>query len=125
MSQLLIVAAGGAVGATLRHLSGMAAMRLFGAGFPWGTVFVNVFGSFLMGLFIELAARRFGASQEVRLFVATGCLGGFTTFSTFSLDAMALAGRGSHTLAAIYVIGSVVVGIAALFAGLALARGLA
>jgi len=125
MSQLLIVAAGGAIGATLRHLSGMAAMRLFGAGFPWGTVFVNVFGSFLMGLFIELAARRFGASQEVRLFVATGCLGGFTTFSTFSLDAMALAERGSHTLAAIYVIGSVVVGIAALFAGLALARGLA
>ena len=116
MSQLLLVAAGGAVGATLRHLSGMAAMRLFGAGFPWGTVFVNVFGSFLMGLFIELAARRF---------VATGCLGGFTTFSTFSLDAMALAERGSHTLAAIYVIGSVVVGIAALFAGLALARGLA
>ena len=125
MWHVLLVAAGGAIGASLRHLSGLAAMRVFGAGFPWGTVFVNVVGSFLMGLFIELAARRFGASQEVRLFVATGCLGGFTTFSTFSLDAMALAERGSHALAAIYVIGSVVVGIAALFAGLALARGLA
>ncbi|MEF2551408.1 fluoride efflux transporter CrcB [Aurantimonas sp. A2-1-M11] len=125
MSHLLIVAAGGAVGATLRHLSGMAALRLFGAGFPWGTVVVNVLGSFLMGLFIELAGRRFDAPQEIRLLVATGCLGGFTTFSTFSLDAVVLAERGSHMLAAIYVIGSVVAAIGALFAGLALARWLA
>ena len=117
MSQLLLVAAGGAVGATLRHLSGMAAMRLFGAGFPWGTVFVNVFGSFLMGLFIELAARRFGASQEVRLFVATGCLGGFTTFSTFTVETAELLRDGRALAAAVYVLGSVTLGLAAAATG--------
>ena len=124
MSQLLLVAAGGAVGATLRHLSGMAAMRLFGAGFPWGTVFVNVFGSFLMGLFIELAARRFGASQEVRLFVATGCLGGFTTFSTFGLETSRLLQEGSATVAALNVIASVVAGVFAVVLGSAITRNL-
>ncbi|MAU97738.1 MAG: fluoride efflux transporter CrcB [Fulvimarina sp.] len=125
MYQLFLVALGGGIGAGLRHLSGLAAMRLLGAGFPYGTMFVNVAGSFVMGVFIELLARRFGGSAELRLFVATGVLGGFTTFSSFSLDTAFLYERGDLALAALYVIGSVVIGIAALFAGLALVRALA
>ncbi|WAP68866.1 fluoride efflux transporter CrcB [Jiella pelagia] len=125
MYNVLIVALGGGIGAALRHLSGMAAARLLGSGFPYGTLFVNVVGSFVMGVFIELLARRFGASTELRLFFATGVLGGFTTFSSFSLDTAFLYERGDLALAAVYVIGSVVVGIAALFAGLALVRAMA
>ena len=125
MYNVLIVALGGGIGAALRHLSGMAALRLLGPGFPYGTMFVNILGSFVMGVFIELLARRFGASDELRLFFATGVLGGFTTFSSFSLDTAVLYERGDLALAAVYVIGSVVVGIAALFAGLALVRALA
>lgn len=125
MYNVLIVALGGGIGAALRHLSGMAAARLLGSGFPYGTLFVNVVGSFVMGVFIELVARRFGASTELRLFFATGVLGGFTTFSSFSLDTAFLYERGDLALAAVYVIGSVVVGIAALFAGLALVRAMA
>ncbi|MBP0615318.1 fluoride efflux transporter CrcB [Jiella mangrovi] len=125
MYQLLLVALGGGLGAALRHLSGIAALRLFGAGFPYGTMFVNVVGSFVMGVFIELLARRFGASADLRLFFATGVLGGFTTFSSFSLDTAFLTERGDLMLAAVYVIGSVVIGIAALFAGLAIVRALA
>lgn len=122
MYNVLIVALGGGIGAALRHLSGMAAMRLLGAGFPYGTMFVNVLGSFVMGVFIELLARRFEASAELRLFFATGVLGGFTTFSSFSLDTALLYERGQLGLAAIYVVGSVAIAIAALFAGLALVR---
>ncbi|MCP3054553.1 fluoride efflux transporter CrcB [Aurantimonas marianensis] len=124
MYHLILVAAGGAIGASLRHLSNLAALRLLGSNFPFGTAFVNVSGSFLMGIVMEIVARRFGASNELRLFLAVGLLGGFTTFSSFSLDAVALYERGALGLAAFYVIGSVVAGIAALFAGLAAARGL-
>src|SRR5690606_20245426 len=83
MYHLLLVAVGGALGSGLRHLVNLAALRLFGPGFPWGTFAVNVVGSFAMGLFVELLARRFGGSAELRLFVATGIFGGFTTFSAF------------------------------------------
>ena len=76
MSHLLLVAAGGAIGASFRHLSGVAALRIMGPGFPWGTLFVNVFGSLVMGLFIAWLVKRTGTSEEVRLFVATGILGG-------------------------------------------------
>lgn len=124
MYHLLLVAAGGAVGASLRHLSGIAAIRLLGTDFPWGTAFVNVIGSFLMGLFVEALARRFGVTSEVRLFVATGLLGGFTTFSSFSLDVAVLFERGATGLAFLYVAGSVLLGIAGLFAGMALGRAI-
>ncbi len=124
MYHLVLVAAGGAIGASLRHLSNLAAFRLIGPNFPFGTAFVNISGSFLMGIVMEIVARRFGASNELRLFLAVGLLGGFTTFSSFSLDAVALYERGALGLAAFYVIGSVVAGIAALFAGFAVARGL-
>ena len=122
MYHLVIVAAGGAVGASLRHLTGLAAMRLLGVNFPWGTLAVNVVGSFAMGVFIELLARRFGASNELRLFVATGLLGGFTTFSAFSLDVAVLWERGAAGTAAGYVLVSVIGAILALFAGLWVAR---
>jgi CrcB protein len=125
MYHLLLVAAGGAVGAGARHLTNLAALRLLGPGLPWGTITVNVVGSLAMGLFIELLARRFGASNELRLFVATGVMGGFTTFSAFSLDAAVLYERGALTAAFVYVVASVVLSIAALFLGLWLARSLA
>ncbi|MCQ0987317.1 fluoride efflux transporter CrcB [Jiella marina] len=124
MYQVLLVALGGGIGAGLRHLSGLLALRLLGPGFPFGTAFVNVVGSFVMGVFVELLARRLGASPELRLFFATGVLGGFTTFSSFSLDAAVLYERGDLALAAIYVFGSVALGIAALFAGLSLVRAI-
>jgi fluoride exporter len=122
MMHTLIVALGGGIGAALRHLTGLAALRLFGPSFPWGTFAVNILGSFLMGLLVELLARRFGASAEMRLFLATGILGGYTTFSAFSLDTIVLWERGALLLAAGYVVASVVLSIGALLAGLTLAR---
>jgi CrcB protein len=95
MYHLVLVALGGALGSGLRHLVNLAALRLIGPGFPWGTLTVNIAGGFLMGLFVELLARRFGGSAELRLFVATGVLGGFTTFSAFSLDVAVLYERGA------------------------------
>jgi CrcB protein len=125
MQHFVLVALGGALGATLRHSANLAALRLFGPGFPWGTFFVNVTGSFLMGLFIELLARRFGGSAELRLFVATGVLGGYTTFSSFSLDFAVLTERGALAQAFLYLAASVAVSIAALFVGLWVAKSLA
>lgn len=124
MYHLILVCAGGAIGAGLRHLTNIAAARALGAVFPWGTLTVNIIGSFAMGLFIEILARKLNASQEVRLFVATGVLGGFTTFSAFSLDVAVLWERGAAGPAAAYVSVSVVVSILALFAGLWLARSM-
>jgi fluoride exporter len=124
MSGVILVALGGAVGAACRHLVNIGALRLLGAGFPWATLLVNVAGSLAMGVFVELLTRRFGASEELRLFVATGILGGFTTFSAFSLDTAVLWERGAASLALGYVMASVVGSIAALFAGLWLARSL-
>lgn len=125
MYHLLIVAAGGAIGASMRHLVGMAALRWAGPAFPWGTLTVNLAGSFLMGVLIELLARKAGVSPEVRLFAATGVLGGFTTFSAFSLDVVVLWERGALLAAAGYTLVSVVGAVAALFAGLAIVRALA
>jgi len=116
------VALGGAVGASLRYLTGVAALRLMGPGFPWGTVTVNVAGSLVMGLFAALVAHRGG--QVWAPLVMTGILGGFTTFSAFSLDAVTLFERGQPGTAALYVAVSVVVSISALLVGLALGRGL-
>ncbi|WP_136657415.1 fluoride efflux transporter CrcB [Nitratireductor sp. XY-223] len=122
MAQLLIVALGGAIGATLRHLVNLASLRMLGPNFPWGTLTVNIVGSFVMGLFIELLTRRLGGSQELRLLIATGVLGGFTTFSAFSLDIAVLWERGAVLSASVYAVSSVVLSIAALFAGLAAVR---
>lgn len=122
MLNFLLVALGGAAGSMLRYATGLGATRLLGPGFPWGTLIVNVAGSFVIGLFVEAIARRFGASEPARLLLVTGFLGGFTTFSSFSLDAAALIERGQAGLALLYMGGSVILSLAAVFAGLALAR---
>jgi CrcB protein len=95
---------------------------MFGYGFPFGTLIVNVLGSFLIGLLAGYFAFRPGVPQDVRLFLTTGILGGFTTFSAFSLDAALLIERNAHALAAAYVLGSVTASLVALFLGLALFR---
>jgi CrcB protein len=123
LNHFLLVAIGGAAGASLRHLANMLALRIVGAGFPWGTFFVNVAGSLIMGLLVGWLARRSGgSSNELRLLIATGFLGGFTTFSAFSLDAVTLWERGAQLPAFLYVVTSVVVALSALFAGLWLTR---
>jgi CrcB protein len=124
VNHLLLIAVGGAIGSVGRHLTGLAMLRLLGPNFPFGTMTVNIVGSFVMGVFIELLARRFGGSTELRLFFATGVLGGFTTFSSFSLDTAVLWERGAPLVALVYVIGSVGAGIAALFLGFWLVRAL-
>ena len=124
MLNLGLVIVGGGIGAGIRHLLNMGAMRLLGSGYPWGTMIINITGSFAMGAFIELLARRFGASNELRLFVATGILGGYTTFSSFSLDFATLWERGALGPALAYVLVSVVGGILALFAAFWLVRNL-
>ena len=125
MYNLLLVVIGGGIGAGTRHLVNVGAMRLMGPNFPWGTMIINITGSFIMGAFIELLARRVGASNELRMFVATGILGGYTTFSSFSLDFAALWERGATLPALAYVLVSVVGGILALFAAFWLVRNLA
>lgn len=119
MTHFLLVALGGAIGASFRHLAGLASLRIMGPGFPWGTLFVNVLGSLIMGLFIAWLARRAGgSSSELRLFFATGVLGGFTTFSAFSLDVVSLFERGEIAASMGYVLASVMLSVCALFIGL-------
>ena len=118
----LIVFLGAGLGGALRHGVNVGAARLFGYGFPFGTLVVNVVGSFLMGLFAGYFAFRPGIGQHVRLFLTTGILGGFTTFSAFSLDTALLVERHSYGLAAGYAVGSVAASVSALFFGLALFR---
>jgi CrcB protein len=120
----LLVFVGGGLGATLRHLINLFCARCMGAGFPWGTFIINISGSTVMGLIAGYLAFTGGASQPWRLFLMTGILGGYTTFSAYSLDAALLYERGELMLAALYVIGSVVLSIGGLFAGLALIRHL-
>lgn len=125
MFSFLLIGIGGALGAMLRHGVNVSTMRVLGAGFPYGTIIVNIAGSFLMGLLIAWLARRMGgSSNELRLFLATGFLGGFTTFSAFSLDAVVLYERGDIAQAGLYIAISVIVSIGALFAGLLLMRSL-
>lgn len=119
---ILAVAAGGALGSVARYLVGVASTRAFGLAFPWGTLIVNVAGSFLIGALVALFAIKADLSQEVRLFLTVGLCGGFTTFSTFSLDAWALMERGQWWQAAAYVAGSVLLSVGGLVAGLALVR---
>ena len=121
---VLLVAIGGAVGSVCRYLVGVVALRLFGPAFPWGTLIVNLAGSFAIGVLTELLARRFNASLELRVLLVTGFLGGFTTFSSFSLDTIVLYERGAFALAAAYVLASVILSLGATFAGMAVIRAL-
>ena len=120
-ANLISVAIGGALGASLRYLAGIGVIRVFGqTGFPLGIIFVNVLGSFLMGVFVVAAAQR--GLNSLSPFVMTGLLGGFTTFSAFSLEAVTLYERGDVAQAALYVTLSVVLSIGGLVAGLWIAR---
>lgn len=124
MYQILLVALGGALGSVCRYLVGLGAMRLLGPAFPWGTLTVNVAGSFAIGVLAELIVARFGASVELRLLLITGFLGGFTTFSAFALDAVTLFERGASLAATSYLLVSIVASIAAAIAGIGLMRSL-
>lgn len=120
MAAYWIVFLGAGIGGALRHGVNNAAARWLGYGFPFGTLIVNLVGSLLMGALAGYFMLRTGVPQNFRLFLTTGILGGFTTFSAFSLDAALLIERHQYSLAAAYVGGSVFVGLAALFAGMAL-----
>jgi fluoride exporter len=120
----LLVFVGGGIGSALRHGVNVGAARLFGMGFPYGTLIVNIAGSLAMGLIIGYLALKGEASQSWRLFLTTGILGGFTTFSAFSLDVALLYERGQLVLAAAYVLGSVTISIAALFVGVSIVRAM-
>lgn len=120
----LIVFVGAGIGGALRHGVNVWAVRMFGLGFPFGTLIVNVLGSFAMGVLVGLFAYRAGlVPQHARLFLTTGILGGFTTFSTFSLDAALLFERHSYSMAMTYIVVSVFTSLVALFLGLALFNG--
>jgi CrcB protein len=121
----LIVFIGGGIGAALRHGFNIAFARLLGTAFPYATLFENVSGSIVMGVLVAIFAFRSGVPHHWQLFMTTGILGGYTTFSTFSLDFALLYERGQIGLAALYVLLSVVLSIGGLFAGLALVRNLA
>lgn len=122
MASFLIVFIGAGIGGALRHGVNTGAARLLGTAFPFGTMIVNLAGSFALGLLAAWLLARTGPSEQWRLFLGTGLLGGFTTFSAFSLDAALLIERSAYGLAAAYVLISVVASIAALFAGLAVYR---
>ncbi|AMM84476.1 fluoride efflux transporter CrcB [Martelella sp. AD-3] len=122
LSHALIVAAGGALGSVGRYLVGVLAIRLWGPQFPWGTFVVNVVGSLMIGLLVEAVARALNQSAEMRMFMVTGFLGGFTTFSSFSLDAMTMIERGDLLHAVAYIAASLLLALIAVFAGLAIGR---
>jgi CrcB protein len=119
---VLWVALGGGIGATARHGVNVWSARMFGSDFPWHTLIVNVAGCFAMGLLTGLLALKLNLSQEARAFLTTGILGGFTTFSAFSLDVALLVERKAMLAAGAYAAGSVVLSLAAVFAGLHLIR---
>jgi len=122
MKLILAVALGGAIGAVARYQSIGLFTRWLGAGFPHGTLFVNVAGSFLMGLFVEFLVTKLNSSPEIRAFFAVGVLGAFTTFSSFALDVSVLTERSNLLGAGAYIALSVVLSIAGLFLGLWLMR---
>lgn len=124
MNTILAVAIGGAIGALARHGAGLIGLRFLGMHFPYTTLFVNVVGSLLIGLLIGLFAHIWQPSQEIRAFLVTGFLGGFTTFSAFSLDTVLLYERGELALSALYVVLSLVLSIGALFLSLSLVRSI-
>ncbi|MGY3485251.1 protein CrcB [Bradyrhizobium sp. USDA 4011] len=119
---LAAVAIGGSLGSVARYLVAIGAGRLVGTGFPWGTLVINIVGSLLIGVFAESFALTWNVNQAVRVFLTVGICGGFTTFSTLSLDAIALMLRGELWPAAAYIAASVALSILALFAGLLLVR---
>jgi CrcB protein len=125
MPTFLWVALGGAIGSAARYGVNIWSARLLGSEFPWHTFIVNVVGCFVMGALVELMALKLNVGNDARAFLTTGILGGFTTFSAFSLDFALLMERKSYSAAAVYGAGSVALSLIAVFAGLSLVRTLA
>ena len=124
MYPYLLVAIGGAIGSVLRYGTGVFVGTLWRNSFPLGTLMINIVGSLVMGLFVGLMARLLPTWQsDARLFFAVGVLGGFTTFSSFSLDAISMIERGDVLLATLYVVLSVAIAVPALYIGLIIMRG--
>ncbi len=120
----LIVAIGGAIGAAARYGVNVSSGKLLGTDFPWHTLIVNVVGCFVMGIITELAALKLNVSNEMRLFLTTGILGGFTTFSAFALDFALMAEKREFLSAGGYALASVALSIIGCFAGLAFVRSI-
>jgi fluoride exporter len=119
---IIAVAIGGAIGSVSRYLVGIGSGEIFGRDFPWGTLIINVTGSFLIGAFVGLFAARWELSQAMRIFLTVGICGGYTTFSTFSLDAYYLIERGQTCASFAYMVASVALSVGALIAALRLAN---
>ena len=124
MGMIFSIALGGAIGSLGRYFLSSQITHVVGPGFPWGILIVNILGCFTMGVIAELAALTWNMSPEMRSFLTTGFLGGFTTFSAFALDTAVLTERGDLMGTMFYVVGSVGGSVAALFFGLALVRAL-
>ncbi|WP_338633792.1 fluoride efflux transporter CrcB [Afipia carboxidovorans] len=125
VSFILAVAVGGALGSVARYLVGIGAGKLFGTDFPWGTLIINITGSFLMGVLAGLFATRWNLPQAARIFLTVGICGGYTTFSTFSLDSFYLIERGELVASAAYMVGSVVLSVGALIGAMHVVRTMA
>jgi CrcB protein len=124
IANILAVAFGGALGSVMRYLVSIGAGKIFDTSFPWGTLIINISGSFIMGLLIEAFALKWNASEPVRVFLLIGFCGGFTTFSAFSADAVNLMARGGGMPAVAYMLCSVMLSIGGLYAGTHLLRAL-
>lgn len=122
MNMLLSIAAGGAIGALARHFVAARVLHMVGGGFPWGILVCNVLGSVIMGVLVEAVALRWSIGPELRAFLTVGVLGAFTTFSTFSLDAVLLLQRGETLAAGGYILASVVFSVGGLIAGMQVMR---
>lgn len=118
MNMILAVASGGAIGAVARFLVGKGVLNIMGTGLPWGTFAVNILGSFLIGLLVNALALRLQVTHEWQTFLIVGILGGFTTFSAFSLEVALMIEKGQMTTALVYAFGSLFLSVAALFLGL-------
>jgi CrcB protein len=123
MADLLLVMFGGALGSLARYGVGLGAAQLFGSTFPLGTMLINISGSFLLGVLVSLSGPM-AISSGTRLFLATGFCGGYTTFSTFSVETLNLMEKGSYGLALVYLFGNLVGGLMAAWVGFILARAL-
>jgi CrcB protein len=123
-TMILAVALGGAVGSVVRYLTNIGAGKFLGTDFPYGTLIVNIIGSFIIGYWMESMALRWNVGMELRAFLIVGILGGFTTFSAFSLDAILLLQRGQTTQAIMYICGSVLLSLLATVLGIICVRGL-
>ncbi|HTY66680.1 MAG TPA: fluoride efflux transporter CrcB [Alphaproteobacteria bacterium] len=121
-AMILAAAMGGAVGSVARYVLGFYFGKAFGSAFPWGTLAINITGSFLIGAFAESFALRWNADPATRIFLITGICGGYTTFSAFSLEVVAMINRGAVAAATSYIVSSVVLSIGALYAALFLLR---